>query len=376
MVERRLEAERRADRAVSLATWVAKHRRLSEAEAEVREVDSAYGELASAALTAAGYHKPGRGRWRKRRGDEARNERALLVLRDLLAGAPVRLRPPVEGEVEALRDELGGPNASDLERSLCNRVAWTFFAALGRDVAAIEAAKSKTLRQEIDYLDRLRTQSNDRFLAACRDLVLVWRLASPVLLIRIGSMSDPCLDETHQRIEPRRGELMATTLKEIERNKSDRTQALLGRATSGDEAAFDELQSIRDYATGFSAAMILVRLQERAGGYRDLISRAGVAKDLAAVAADLSDRSDGPIERLIVKRAALCAVDAGLADLEHIRAVPDSNDPAHVESLDRRRDRAHRRLLQTLKTLCEVRRLNRVAVQVNVGDGNINVMKA
>ena len=53
--------------------------------------------------------------------------------------------------------------------------------------------------------------------------------------------------------------------------------------------------------------------------------------------------------------------------------MPESHDPAALEALDRRRDRAHRRLSQTLKTLAQVRRLDRVAVQVNVGDGNVNV---
>src|SRR4051812_6367909 len=114
--------------------------------------------------------------------------------------------------------------------------------------------------------------------------------------------------------------------------------------------------------------MILTfRLQDRAGG-KNLLARAAIEDDLEAVAEGLADRSDGPIERLIVARAALCAVDANLADREHLGSIRRANSLAAVEALDRRRDRAQRRLLATLKALADVRRANRPSIQVNIGE--------
>ena len=151
---------------------------------------------------------------------------------------------------------------------------------------------------------------------------------------------------------------------------------LIKRASGGDQAAFEELQSIGDYTSGFSSAILRGKLQHRASGETNLIAHDSVAKDLVAVTAGLAAPSDGPIERLIIQRAAVAVVDAGLADREHLDSIRDHRDPGLAEVLDRRRDRAHRRLLQTLRTLAQVRRLNRVAVQVNVGNGNMNVLKA
>ena len=93
---------------------------------------------------------------------------------------------------------------------------------------------------------------------------------------------------------------------------------------------------------------------------------------------DLSDPADGPIEKLIVGRAAICAVDARMADLEHLQAIEHYDDARDAEPHDRRRDRAQRRLLATLRALADVRRINRPVVQVNqltVGDGNVNVVR-
>jgi hypothetical protein len=109
----------------------------------------------------------------------------------------------------------------------------------------------------------------------------------------------------------------------------------------------------------------LFRLMDRAST-KNRISRASVEEDLANVARDLSDPRDGPIERLIIARAGLCVVDAGMADLEHLGAIEHYDDPRDAEPLDRRRDRAQRRLLATLRALAEVRRLGRPAVQVKI----------
>jgi hypothetical protein len=151
-------------------------------------------------------------------------------------------------------------------------------------------------------------------------------------------------------------------------------------AQAGDRPAFDELQRTCEakgisYTSGWSAQVVLFRLMDRASP-KNLLARAAVEGDLAEAIRDLSDPRDGPIEKLVVHRAALLAIDARMADLEHLQAMEHYDDPRDAEAFDRRRDRANRRLLLTLRALADVRRINRPVVQVNVGDGNLNVLKA
>ena len=366
---RRREAKRRAKRAAALATWLTERRELEEAERSVEEVDSAYGELAAAAMRAAGYHKPGRGRWRKRRGGGAGDEGALATLLHLLEGGPDRFGPPISPEVEALRDELAGPDAGVLERRLAERVALAWSDAHDRDVAAEEAAVARKSPLEVDFLEAARTRANGRVLAAARDLALVKGRAIPALSGEIGPTVSGGLGINGDRI--------VTKMLGINEDASgEEALQLIKRASGGDQAAFEELKSIGDYTSGFSSAILQGKLQHRAGGETNLLAHDSVAKDLAAVTAGLAAVSDGPIERLLLRRAAVCVVDAGLADREHLESIRDPGNIGLAEVLDRRRDRAHRRLLQTLRVLAQVRRLNRVAVQVNVGDNNLNILKA
>jgi hypothetical protein len=151
-------------------------------------------------------------------------------------------------------------------------------------------------------------------------------------------------------------------------------------AQAGDRAAFDELQRTCEakgisYTSGWSAQVVLFRLMDRASPTK-LLARASVQESLEATARELADPKDSPIERLIVQRAAHCLIDARMADLEHLQAMEHYDDPRDAEAFDRRRDQAHRRLLATLRALADVRRINRPVVQVNVGDGNLNVLKA
>jgi hypothetical protein len=143
--------------------------------------------------------------------------------------------------------------------------------------------------------------------------------------------------------------------------------ALMGRAQSGDRDAFRELQARGeaegiDYVKDWSSHLLLYRIQDRVSP-TNLIARSAVALDLAATARDLAEPGDGPIERLLVGRVALCLVDCRQAELEHVGAIISAGDPLEAEPLDRRRDRANRRLLATLKTLAEIRRLNRRVVE-------------
>jgi hypothetical protein len=159
---------------------------------------------------------------------------------------------------------------------------------------------------------------------------------------------------------------------------------LMRRAQSGDRAAFAELsrraeadgQPADRYHADWSHFALLSALQARVGG-RNLMARAGVEGDLAEARAGLAEPADGAVERLIVERAAVAIVEGRSAEIDHLKASAVADCPlAAVEMYERRRDRSIRRTLSLLKCLCEVRRLNRRAVQVNIGDGCLNVLKS
>jgi hypothetical protein len=169
-------------------------------------------------------------------------------------------------------------------------------------------------------------------------------------------------------------------LSEIVEAEPRPVSALMALAQAGDREAYAELQKIGEaqgisYTESWTSHLIRYRLQDRASS-TNLLARASIEEELAAVIRDLSDPRDGAIERLIIARAAICALDADLSELEHLRAIEHYDDARDAEVYDRRRDRAHRRLLATLKALADVRRINRPVVQVNVGDGNTNVLNA
>lgn len=97
--------------------------------------------------------------------------------------------------------------------------------------------------------------------------------------------------------------------------------------------------------------------------------------DLESFARDIAGPSPSPVEIVLGETAALCwctlrmaeASWAGAATSESGLTLPQSD---HCQ---RRVDRAHRRLMATLKTLATVRRLGLPSIQVNVGAQQVNV---
>jgi hypothetical protein len=71
---------------------------------------------------------------------------------------------------------------------------------------------------------------------------------------------------------------------------------------------------------------------------------------------------EAAVERLLAERVALCWVEVHTLDI-----ATNANVGNAYDRFDRRRDRAHRRYLQTLRALAAVRRLDLTAVQVNGG---------
>jgi len=86
---------------------------------------------------------------------------------------------------------------------------------------------------------------------------------------------------------------------------------------------------------------------------------------------ELAGPSPSAIELALIDRLLICWLQVQLCDHEFLQA---KGEPVkHADHRDRLRNRAHRRFLSAVKTLATVRKLNIPAIQVNIGDQQINV---
>jgi hypothetical protein len=98
----------------------------------------------------------------------------------------------------------------------------------------------------------------------------------------------------------------------------------------------------------------------------DEASRRNIARDLRAMAAELAGPDPSPTARLLAETAALCWAELRRAEVTYIGGT--DRTIAQADHHQRRIDRCHARLMRTMRTLAQVRRLERdaPAVQVNV----------
>jgi hypothetical protein len=171
-------------------------------------------------------------------------------------------------------------------------------------------------------------------------------------------------------------EKMRTLLTDTGRD-AEETYRLLKAAQAGDKATLPKLRALFDegpevletFLEGgqrdlVSAAEIAVI--ESACGPTDLLQREILIRDLDRTATELAGADPTPVERLLARRAALCWNATNLYEIHF--AKRDGMTMQQADTYQRQIDRAHRRLLQTLRTLETVRRLTRGGplVAVNV----------
>ena len=355
LAEKRRLAEARRARAGALSAWIEERTGLEERERAAVEADGTFAELADEAMRAAGFHRRNRGPWRKRRGgpDPAPSS-ALEDLVGRLSTDPKVVEVMAASSGSPLQTELAGPGSGDLDRLLAGRLVAARDYALGRDIAAVEAAGRPP--EVIEFVDGLRSRAAGRLVAAATSLAEVRARAIPAL-----AKSEATMAEDKKKIEGPKDEPAPIPL--------------LQRASRGDAAAYEEIR--RKYpkdAEFYLQKLIDHRLQARASdNHQNLLLSNSVMDVINVTCKSVHEKTDGPIERILIDRLAMYAAEASVADLEHVTAC--LHDPGSAERLDRRRDRAHRRLIETLQALAKIRRLNRPSVQVNVGSGNVNVMK-
>jgi hypothetical protein len=96
-------------------------------------------------------------------------------------------------------------------------------------------------------------------------------------------------------------------------------------------------------------------------------TKASLKAELCEVAAELAGPSPSPIERMLAEAAATAWFAYRFHEANSATKGADGGiSIAQADHVQRRLDRAHRRLLGTLKTLAAVRRLAVPALQINV----------
>jgi hypothetical protein len=106
----------------------------------------------------------------------------------------------------------------------------------------------------------------------------------------------------------------------------------------------------------------------------DAKTKASLKLELCDLAAALAGPTTSPTERLLAETAATCWFAFRLHEAQYASSVKSEDGMylAQSEHAQRRIDRAHRRLLSTLKTLAAVRRLALPALQINVARQQVN----
>ena len=121
-------------------------------------------------------------------GDAERRERifsaygdsfewACSALIKVAAGKDLLAQEVLSRKLASVRDELAGPTPTPLERILCERVALTWFDAHEMDRRYVDQAELSFKNAE--FRESRRDRANKRFLAACKTLASVRKLALP-----------------------------------------------------------------------------------------------------------------------------------------------------------------------------------------------------
>lgn len=158
-----------------------------------------------------------------------------------------------------------------------------------------------------------------------------------------------------------------------------RVNALLPEANNGDLGALAELRELLNgnpelwKAVGDLAAVSEQTLVRALSG-ANTVQRDAVLGRLWALRRELSGPTPSPLERLLVDRVVLGWLAVAFAEGTYHRAIERGLGHVDDEFHQRRVERAQRRYLAAVKALAQVRRLGVPALQVNIGDKQVNLV--
>jgi hypothetical protein len=153
---------------------------------------------------------------------------------------------------------------------------------------------------------------------------------------------------------------------------ANKCRPLATRADRGDKEAARELRRLLDRPDVYRLFLDLAGQVRQTLVHKcapnDRLWREVTEKELARVRAELVGPAPTAVERLLAERVAVGWLEVHAA--EYRLALADWDARPHWQ---RQVDHAQRRFLAALRLLAAVRRLPRPAVQVNIGEQQVNV---
>jgi hypothetical protein len=158
----------------------------------------------------------------------------------------------------------------------------------------------------------------------------------------------------------------------------DEAMQLMRKAEKGDRkvlpalrAWLDQHPECWDYVEDL-AKTTRQSLVKRAGGEKNLLIQEVYERKLTAMAQELAGPTPSPLERLLVERIVLCWLHLYYAEAIYVQNMQDLT-LRQAEFHQQRITKAHNRYLSAIRTLAQVRRLGVPAIQVNIGEQQVNV---
>jgi hypothetical protein len=153
---------------------------------------------------------------------------------------------------------------------------------------------------------------------------------------------------------------------------------LIQKAEKGDRKVLPALRKLLDTHPGLVdfygnlAAAARDALVKRIGGEKNLAVREVYTRKLDAMGQELAGPSPSPMERLLADRIIMCWLHLYYAEAISTQNMGDLT-LRQAEFHQTRITKAHNRYLSALRALAQVRRLGVPAVQVNIGEQQVNV---
>jgi hypothetical protein len=153
---------------------------------------------------------------------------------------------------------------------------------------------------------------------------------------------------------------------------------LIQRAEKGDKKALPALREWLDarpeafYDYVDLAKITLDTLAKRVGNDKNLFVHEVLRRKCKAMRQELAGAEPSLLENLLAERIVICWLHLHYAEAIYAQHMDDLT-LKQAEFHQQRITKAHSRYLSAIRTLAQVRRLEVPAVQVNIGDQQINV---
>jgi hypothetical protein len=159
---------------------------------------------------------------------------------------------------------------------------------------------------------------------------------------------------------------------------SDEILQLLERAKAGDETVTEQVREMLTICPEFAESLggdlgqITERLLSTAVAGNDIPFREAIKHKMEALRRDLAGPAAIPLESLLVDRIVIFWLQVKMADIA--QAKGESQTIALERFQLRRQDSANRRYLAAIRTLAMIRKMALPALQINVGQNQVNLI--